>query len=557
MRQLGKMMALLCVMGFVGCEDKAAAPVCGNGILETGEACEPALAIDLTCDFLDESKPLGEVRCTSSCSLDFSDCHAAVPSVCGNGILETGEACDGEDFGDATCASVAPARPYGRLGCTRDCQISTTFCGIADLGLQAPAPDVEMTDVLCSNGKNDFDTIDANGQISNWFDCDNFSCLMSPLVQVCRSTENSDEACSDGIDNPTSSKLPGAFANKLNGLIDCEDPSCFKNPRVTVCPNEAPRWELAEECMDGTDNDGDTLIDCDDPDCLQAGSPCPLGPMKRVLFDNAHHQIAGQADWIIDVTGRRPFPSKPAREDDWHGSLSSWGKDLLDSGRYVLETLPQDRSLTHGDAAAVQDLRYYHILVIVEPSARFTAAEIKAVYDFVEAGGGVMFFANHKGADRDGNGVDAIDAINDLLSQLPGAISAADNPFGFSVLSLASMQNETAVPLPEVILHGAISGLAGTVSRTGSYAGTAFAIHDDTKARALLRTVRSNEDYAVAVEYKKGRIVAVGDSAIAGDATNFLGLRRSHNGYHENGVDNRVFLLNAIDWLADTARVVD
>jgi len=547
MRQLGKVMALLCAIGFVGCEEKPV-PVCGNGILEEGEACDSALAVEQTCDFFDESKPLGEVRCTSSCHLDLSDCHAA--AACNHdGIKDEWEACDGEDFGDASCASVDPARPYGRLGCTRDCQISTTFCGIADLGLQAAVPDAEMTDAQCSNGVNDFHTVDANGKESNWFDCDSYSCLTSPLVQVCQSTENSDEACSDGVDNPTSSRLPPAFANKLNGLIDCADPSCFKNPRVTVCQAQAPRWELAHECLDGIDNDGDTLIDCEDPDCLQAGSPCPLGTIKRVLFDNAHHQIAGQADWIIDVTGRRPYPSKPAREDDWHGSLSSWGKDLLDSGRYVLETLPQDRRLTYGDTSAIQDLQHYHILVVVEPSAKFTAAEIKAVYDFVEAGGGVMFFANHKGADRDGNGVDAIDAINDLLANLPGAVSATDNPFGFSPLSLSSMKNDMAYPLPEASSHGAISGLAGIVSKTGSYAGTAFAIHDATKVQVLLRTT-DGKDYAVAVEYKNGRIVAVGDSAIAGDATNFLGLRQSHDGYNESGLDNRIFLLNAIDWLA-------
>ncbi len=67
---------------------------------------------------------------------------------------------------------------------------------------------------------------------------------------------------------------------------------------------------------------------------MHAGSPCDLGDRPRVLFDNAHHQIAGAVDWIIDVTGRHPYPSKPQNETDWHGSLSAWAKDLPDTGDF-------------------------------------------------------------------------------------------------------------------------------------------------------------------------------------------------------------------------------
>ena len=415
----------------------------------------------------------------------------------------------------------APARPFaarkyqqnrfriyhfGNLGCSRDCKIVATFCAANDLGLRAPAPDAEQTDALCSNGENDFKTVDKNGNISSWFDCKSYSCLTSPIVQVCNSTENNDIACSDNIDNATSPNLPSGMANKTNGLIDCQDPSCYKNRRVTVCPNEAPKWELGDECSDNIDNDGDGLADCGDPDCMHAGSPCDLGDRSRVLFDNAHHQIAGAVDWIIDVTGRHPYPSKPQNETDWHGSLSAWAKDLLDSGDFIVETLPQNRTFSYGDKSAPQDLSLYDIVVSVEPSAKYAAGEIAALHDFVKNGGGLFLFADHSGADRDGNGVDAVIAINHMLENLPGAASKSDNPFGFYVLSISSMANDVTAPAPN-----APAQIAQGVAATDSFAGTAFEIVDAAKVTPILITSKDNKNYAVAAQYGKGRIVAVGD----------------------------------------------
>ena len=538
----------LCLMGCDENDDKNKA-TCGNGILEDGEICDGShFSEDKTCnDVFPGTK--GVVRCTSTCEVDFSGC---IEPKCDalNGRREGDEECDGEDFGGATCASIVPDKPFGRLGCSQKCQISTIFCAVADLGLQAPNPDVEQTDAQCSDGENNFKTVDKKGNISSWFDCQNHSCLTSPFVQVCHATENNDAACSDKIDNRNASGLP-VGADDTNGLIDCADPSCFKNWRVTVCEKEAPKWELGADCGDGVDNDGDTLADCDDPDCLHAGmSNCDLGDRVRVLFDNSHHQIAGEIDWIVDVTGRHPFPSKPTTESQWHGSLSSLGLDLLNSGRFVVETLPQDRSFTYRDPSAPQDLSGYGILVIVEPSSKLSDAEIAAVHQFVADGGSLLLFANHKGADRDGNNVDAVGAINDMLSKLPGAISKSDNPFGFYALENASRSNDTAVVAADAENHPVIKNTAGTVETTGSYAGTAFAIVDTEKAKPLLITQKNSQNYAIAVEYKNGRIVAVGDSSITGDGTNFLGIRLEGKAAYKNTqLDNKIFLLNAFEWL--------
>ncbi|MBR4985232.1 MAG: hypothetical protein IKY83_05795 [Proteobacteria bacterium] len=523
---------------------------CGDGIKSDTEQCDGQDFGSLTCEFFGLSS--GTLACTTDCKIDtVASCRSTTQSVCGDKIKNGSEECDGEDFGDATCASVDPSRPYGRLGCTDDCKIAAVFCGKADLGLQAPMPDAENTDAQCSNGINDFHTQNKDGSEASWFDCKNNICTQSPIVQYCQGTENTDKACSDNIDNKTSDILQKNYKNRTNGLTDCEDPSCFKNWRVTVCADKAAHWELGPDCADGQDNDGDGLADCEDPDCLHAGiSQCVLPPqVKRILFDNAHHQIAGAVDWIIDVTGRHPYPSVPQKENDWHGSLSSFGLDLLNTRDYILETLPEDRAFTYNDSQNPQDLSNYGILVIPEPSAKISADEAKAVYEFVKNGGSLMLISDHEGADRDGNGYDSVRAINEMLAAMPDATSKESNPFGFYVLP-GSMNNSTT-KVADGAEPSIVKNRAGELRSTGLYGAANFQIVDTSKVKPLLNDTKTSDVFALSATFGQGRIVAIGDSAIIGDGTNFLALSlTSENGYIDTKLDNRILLLNAIDWLA-------
>jgi cysteine-rich repeat protein len=76
-----------------GCDQ----PTCGNGVVETGEAC-------------DDGNTTSGDGCSSTCQVEEHTC------VCGNGVVETGETCDD---GNTTNGD----------GCSSTCQIELPVCG--------------------------------------------------------------------------------------------------------------------------------------------------------------------------------------------------------------------------------------------------------------------------------------------------------------------------------------------------------------------------------------------------------------------------------------------
>ncbi|MBL9105552.1 MAG: hypothetical protein JNL82_31740 [Myxococcales bacterium] len=54
------------------------------------------------------------------------------PSMCGNGVLEDDEACDGDDLGGKDCTSFG--FDMGTLSCAADCSYDTSFCSVPGCG---------------------------------------------------------------------------------------------------------------------------------------------------------------------------------------------------------------------------------------------------------------------------------------------------------------------------------------------------------------------------------------------------------------------------------------
>jgi hypothetical protein len=108
-------------------------PGCGDGIIQTGEQCDGTNLGGLTCLGLGSSS--GRLQCTASCTLDTSGCEG---SACGNNVAEGAEQCDGTDLRGKTCADIglplSPVLPPGTLRCSNTCtayEISgcNTQCG--------------------------------------------------------------------------------------------------------------------------------------------------------------------------------------------------------------------------------------------------------------------------------------------------------------------------------------------------------------------------------------------------------------------------------------------
>lgn len=95
--------------------------VCGNGVMEGDELCDGDDFGGKTCsDYTGYEH--GELVCNPGCKLEVSKCH-----TCGNGFIEGPEECDGDNLGGTTCAGLG-AEEGGELLCKTDCTFDKSAC---------------------------------------------------------------------------------------------------------------------------------------------------------------------------------------------------------------------------------------------------------------------------------------------------------------------------------------------------------------------------------------------------------------------------------------------
>jgi len=97
--------------------------ICGNGVLEHAETCDGSELQGETC--ATQGYAGGTLGCTAECEYDVSLCE--ISETCGDGVVDAGEACDGSDFGGLTCASEA-GHAHGTLLCTAVCTVDDSGC---------------------------------------------------------------------------------------------------------------------------------------------------------------------------------------------------------------------------------------------------------------------------------------------------------------------------------------------------------------------------------------------------------------------------------------------
>ena len=113
------------------------APVCNNGVIERvgGQPLEVCDGPDLDGKRCSDFPPYvaGLLRCTTSCTLDFSDCRDPGETDCGNRVAEGDEQCDTRDLRGQTCVSIGETFKYrgftgGALGCDDQCRYVFDGC---------------------------------------------------------------------------------------------------------------------------------------------------------------------------------------------------------------------------------------------------------------------------------------------------------------------------------------------------------------------------------------------------------------------------------------------
>lgn len=270
--------------------------------------------------------------------------------------------------------------------------------------------------------------------------------------------------------------------------------------------------------------------------------PAPNKAPFSVLFDAAHGEEAGNADWVIDAGEAIHSPANPTSPEDWDGTISSWGFDLLQTGRYLLETLPEGESITFG-ADAPRDLSRFDAFVLPEPNRPLSFQERAAVIAFVEAGGGLILVANHAGADRDDDGFDAREIINQLMNdngRQSDIFGAQFDPREIVTDPATNLDVQQGVPV--------IDGPFGVVSRIAINNGTTMTLRANGPATPIgwdNGAPRGLTEVLIAVSsFGLGKVFLIGDSSPFEDGTGQPG-NDIFDSWNVDAQDNDVMFLNA------------
>ena len=267
-----------------GCE-KEVSSVCGNGFIEEGEACDADKLNDQTCESQVGEGSRGTLRCAPDCmSFITSDCSAA--TTCGNGRIDGSERCDNNDLGGNTCESVLGAGSTGFLLCKGNCQeFDTRGCSKPTLCGNNQLDAGEVCDAEKLNNQNCASVVGvgSTGNLKCAANCDAFD------ISGCTARA----VCGDGIINGTEE----CDGTKFDGAT-CESRVGAGSKGTLTCDN----CKISTKNCSAASTCGNNRIDgsdvCDGT-ALKAGVSCEtvVGPGSigtlRCLANCAGYDISG------------------------------------------------------------------------------------------------------------------------------------------------------------------------------------------------------------------------------------------------------------------------
>ncbi|ASS74301.1 hypothetical protein CIG75_04405 [Tumebacillus algifaecis] len=245
-------------------------------------------------------------------------------------------------------------------------------------------------------------------------------------------------------------------------------------------------------------------------------TPPQTGGNKVVLFDNAHCNTCGNADWVIN------------------GAYSDFATALRNAGYTVREnTAPITSTVLSG----------VDVLVLPEPNTNFTAAEKTAINNFVlNSGKGLYIISDHIVSDRNNDGWDSVEIFNGYLQ---GQYNAANEWIGKSFGFRVNENDITQEPMTDVRAHAITNG----VTSVAAWNGATFTITNSTYAKGLVYlTDTSVGPYVVASQLPSGgRVSAIGDSSPYNDGSGLTSVA-NYNSWPQYG--HAKLAVNTVKWLA-------
>ena len=202
--------------------------VCGDGLVTSGEDCDGVNLDGEACTTLGMDFDEGVLACDASCAFDTSGC---IEWVCGNGILEGPEFCDGANLDGQDCASLGFSG--GVLACEPSCGFDTSACEIWACGnnvIEGP----EVCDNLNYGGESCVTQGFDDGAIACQADCSaldtsgcfNYSCGDGLVTggEDCDGANLDGESCiTQGFNGGTLACQPGSCAFDTSGCFACGD----------------------------------------------------------------------------------------------------------------------------------------------------------------------------------------------------------------------------------------------------------------------------------------------------------------------------------------------
>jgi len=221
---------------------------------------------------------------------------------------------------------------------------------------------------------------------------------------------------------------------------------------------------------------------------------------KFVLFDEAHGQGAGNADWTIK------------------GGFSDFADDIIELGYKVYSATEKISS---------EYLDNFDVLILPEPNKPYDKAEIEAFEDFVNNGGGIFLISDHGGADRNGNGWDAVRVFNVFSPDFFGIKFNSDDLERFEINGILK------------------SPFTENVNSIAVWNGCSIEVMDEN---AEIAAELDGNAFVVYGTAGNGKFVAIGDSSPFDDGVGATG-KMLYNGYFMH--DIQIFSMNVVNWLAN------